>query len=243
MAKMCVRQLLAASTGLALLALIAFSGVQAGEKTRVVKAAVPPPEKAVESSKSFLSLEKTGDADKVRLINKALAEKWRANKLTPSPRCNDFDFLRRASLDIIGRIATHKEIEQYLRDPESTRRARLIDRLLKSDEYARNWANMWTVWLLTRVGANDQALGVYHEQMRNWLEKQFVKENMSFKDLVSDLLTATGKTNENGAVNYFLAHLGEPIPRGEQEKEGKATMVPITARTTRVFLGLQLQCA
>ena len=215
-------------------ALLVLSGVRAGDNPKKNN-----PKDIVATS----SPGKTTDADKVQLINKHLAEKWKANQVTPSQRCNDYEFIRRASLDIVGRIATPKEIDQYLKDPEATRRPRLIDRLLKSDDYPKNWANLWTVWLMTRVGENDAAQAVYHEQMHSWLEKQFGKEGMSYKDMAYGLLTATGKTNENGAVNYFLAHLGEPIPRAEQSKEGKATMVPITSRTTRLFLGLQLQCA
>jgi hypothetical protein len=185
----------------------------------------------------------SSDAEQVRTINARLAEKWKASKITPSARVSDHEFIRRATLDIIGRIATPKEIEQYLRDPELTRRALLIDRLLKSEEYARNWANIWTVWLMTRTGENAPGQEIYHEQMHKWLEDQFAKEAMSYKDMVSDILTASGKTNENGAVNYILAHLGEPNPPGKQTEEGKYTMVPVTWRTTRLFLGLQTQCA
>src|SRR5438128_7465206 len=52
---------------------------------------------------------KSANAEAVRLINEKLTEKWQANKLIPSPRCTDHEFIRRASLDIIGRIATPKE--------------------------------------------------------------------------------------------------------------------------------------
>src|SRR6516164_5385228 len=38
------------------------------------------------------------DADLVLKINEQLAEKWKANQLTPSPRCTDYEFIRRASL-------------------------------------------------------------------------------------------------------------------------------------------------
>jgi hypothetical protein len=179
-------------------------------------------------------------AETVRRINERLAEKWQANKLTPSVRCTDHEFIRRASLDIIGRIATPKEVSQFLKDPADVRRAWLIDRLLKSEEYAKNFANIWTVLLMTRSGATDPARSVYHEQLHDWLEKRFA-ENMSWKEIVIQLLTATGKTSkENGAVNYILAHLGEPVPAGNQE--GHFNMVPVTSRTTRLFLGIQTQC-
>ena len=60
--------------------------------------------------------------------------------------------------------------------------------------------------------------------------------------MVEKLITAKGKTNDNGAVNFVLQHLGEAVPQAEQERDGKFDMVPITSRTTRLFLGLQTQC-
>jgi hypothetical protein len=187
---------------------------------------------------------KSEDVDQVRAINDKLGAKWRAQRITPSPRASDYEFIRRVSLDLIGRIAKPDEITRFLADPPATRRALLIDRLLKSEEYAKNWANIWTVWLLTRTGANDGGEGgTHHEQMRQWLEGQFAREGMSYKELVREILTATGKSSENGAVNYILAHLGEPVPSPKQMEEGKFSMVPVTSRTTRLFLGLQTQCA
>jgi hypothetical protein len=194
-------------------------------------------------SKAQAPTAKDDDAEIERHINARVADKWKDNKLSPSGRASDYEFVRRASLDIIGRIATPKEVRAFLRDPEQARRALLIDRLLTSDEYAKNWANIWTVWLMTRTGANDPGLAEYHQQMHAWLEMQFAKSSMSFKDLVSELLTATGKTSQNQAVNFILAHLGESIPQAKQQEEGKYTMVPVTSRTVRLFLGLQIQCA
>lgn len=183
---------------------------------------------------------KSANAEQVRLINEKLAEKWQANKLKPSDRCTDHEFIRRASLDIIGRIATPKEIHQFFKDPPEVRRAWLIERLLKSEDYTKNFANIWTVLLMTRSGATDPSQSVYHEQMHDWLEKRFA-ENTSWKEIVIQLVTAAGKTSkENGAVNYILANLGEPVPRGNEE--GHFNMVPVTARTTRMFLGIQTQC-
>ena len=53
----------------------------------------------------------------------------------------------------------------------------------------------------------------------------------------------SGKNNENGAVNFFLAHLGETNPPDKRREEGQSEMVPLTSRITRVFLGTQVQCA
>jgi hypothetical protein len=178
----------------------------------------------------------------VRTINDKLRAEWEKNKITPSRHVDDHEFIRRASLDIIGRIAKPEEIQAYLKDPADVRRSRLINRLLDSDEYPRHWANLWANWLLTRSGAFGR--GMYHEQTVSWLEDMFAG-NKHYDDIVKGLLTAQGentKTN-GGAVNFILAHVGETIPPGRRAEEGQFEMVPITARITRLFLGVQIQCA
>jgi hypothetical protein len=172
----------------------------------------------------------------IALINDEIEKKWKANKIEPSERCSDYEFIRRVSLDIIGRIATKKEIDTFMADPQRERRSRLIERLLESDEYPNNLANLWTVLLLTRTGAK-----MYHDQMQLWLLEQFEKKDADWSKITAEVLTASGKTNENGAVNFVLAHLGEAIKENPAEN-GHFTMVPVTSRTTRLFLGLRTQC-
>jgi hypothetical protein len=180
-------------------------------------------------------------------INEFLSQAWKANKLQPSRRTSDHEFLRRVYIDLIGRIATAAEVREFERNPN---RAKLVKRLLYdqvkldsgreehdyADEFARNWANIWTVWLMTRTGEV-----AYRDQIRDWLTEHF-RKNGSHKEMVEQLLTATGDTDQNGAVNYILRHLGESVPDKEQEVSGYFDMVPLTARTTRLFLGMQTQC-
>jgi len=176
-------------------------------------------------------------AEQVGFINEKIEQAWKDNKLTPSDRCTDFEFIRRASLDIIGRIAKVHEIEQFLKDPPRERRSRLIERLLASEEYSANFANIWTVILMTRAGSSK----MYQDQMRDWLDYQFKDKDADWSKIATELISATGETNKNGAVNYVLAHLGENAPGGTGDA-GKYDMVPVTSRTTRIFLGLRTQC-
>jgi hypothetical protein len=180
--------------------------------------------------------------DQVGYINEAIEKGWKDNKIKPSERCSDYEFIRRASLDIIGRIATIKEIHQFMSWPERERRSRLIEHLLKSPEYSTNFANIWTVLLLTRTGVNK----VYQNQMRDWLTEKLGESSedkskgADWSKIATELLTATGRTNENQAVNFILAHMGEK--NQNQEKNGAFDMVPITSRVTRLFLGQRTQC-
>lgn len=201
--------------------------------------AQPQPKKA-EPPKTTTTLEGSDKVmEVVQLINGKLDEGWKANKLTPAKRCDDYDYIRRASLDIIGRGARPDEVMQFLKDPAETRRALLIERLLKNEEYARNWANIWANWLLTRSGVFGR--GEYREQMVLWLEDQFAR-NRPYHQIVKDLLTAQGENKKNGAVNFLLAHVGEPVPQQKRGADGQFEMVPITSRITRLFLGTATQC-
>lgn len=200
-----------------------------------------------------------GGVENVQLINDTLAKGWSDNKIVPSERASDHEFIRRASLDIIGRIAKVHEIERYFRDPAEKRRSMLVERLLGmekgpdqamyADEYAENWSRIWTTLLLTRSGTSK----MYQEQMSSWLQDQLKEQRGSSKSdeisrtpdwskIVTELLTAEGVTNENGAVTYILAHLGDPIPNDAKGANGAFDMVPVTSRTTRLFLGLRTQC-
>ncbi len=173
-----------------------------------------------------------------KFINEYFAKTWKANSLRPSDKASEFEICRRLFLDLLGRIPKPDEVRSFVNS--GSNRQALVHKLLYdkvySEEFCNHMADVWKVWLLTRTGN-----ATYHEQMKLWLEEQFAK-NASYKEMVKELVTAKGKTNDNGAVNFVLAHLGESTPRDKVKEEGNFEMVPITSRTTRLFLGLQTQC-
>lgn len=200
---------------------------------------------------------KYGGLDQINLINKAIEKGWIDNKVMPSDRCTDYEFVRRAFLDIVGRIPARKEIDRFMKDPPTRRRSMLIDRLLEStdksatgkeyrQESAENLATQWTVLLLTRSGSRK----AYQEQLQEWLASEFLgptgqsendRADPDWSKTVTRLLTATGETNKNPAVNYVLHHLGEEIKQ-DRAANGAWDMVPVTSRTTKLFLGIRTQC-
>ena len=180
-----------------------------------------------------------GSGDEIALINATLAKKWSDNKIEPAKRGNDYEFIRRASLDIIGRIAKPGEIREFMNWPAPERRSKLIEKLLKSDEYAQNFGNIFTNLLMTRT-----ATKLHHEQMQEWLAEEWGKKDADWSKITTSLLTATGRTNGDGdspAVNFILTHMGERLP-GNPVINGQWEMVPVTSRITRLFLGLRTQC-
>jgi hypothetical protein len=182
----------------------------------------------------------TDVTDEVRVINTRIRAAWDRNRVTPSRRADDYEFARRASLDIIGRIPRLDEIHIFLQDPPDRRRALLIDRLLGQKDYARHWAEVWSAWLLGRTGTFGR--GLYHDEMTAWLEDQLA-HNRPYHEMVRGLLTAEGRSTRNGAVHFILAHRGQPVPPANRAQEGQFDMVPATGRISQLFLGIQVRCA
>jgi hypothetical protein len=169
----------------------------------------------------------------VKFINEQVSAGWSDAKLKPSEPASDQEWCRRVHLDIIGRVPTVKELDDYVADSSPVKRANLVGRLLGDDyvdEYARNWADVWTTVLVGRSLDNDN---VNRSGMRQWLRRSFSK-NIPYDRFMTDLVTATGvnKAGEkgfNGATNFLS---------GKLEDNG----IQATAKTAQVFLGLQVQC-
>jgi hypothetical protein len=79
--------------------------------------------------------------------------------------------------------------------------------------------------LLIGRGANNQT---NRGQLEKWLRDSF-NRNQGHNQFTYELLTAEGDGADNGAVNFLTAHLNEGA-------------VPATSITSRLFLGLQVQC-
>jgi hypothetical protein len=232
--------------------------------------AAQEPKKADPAPKADTPAPMGGISPQTQKINEFIAKGYEAAGIKkPADRANEYEFMRRVFIDLIGRIPTVEEIYDYEQDRAANKRTRLVHRLLfdkytpkgpggkllteipslkkvpidYSAQYASNFAELWAVWLLTRSGVDE----IYREQFMMWLEENLDK-NLSYREFVTALITASGKSNENGAVHFVFRHLGDPITadmkgaRVDLEKEGKYDNVPITSRVTRMFLGIQTQC-
>ncbi|HZV06388.1 MAG TPA: DUF1549 and DUF1553 domain-containing protein [Gemmataceae bacterium] len=166
----------------------------------------------------------TREMDLTQRIDTAVDTRLRAEKATPSPRSSDAEFLRRVYLDITGHIPSAEKAAAFLDSREPNKRAKLIDELLAGEDYGKHQADIWQNLLLPRTSDNR---AVPFDKMTAWLEKRF-KDNKPWDKTVRDLLTAEGDMDANGAVVYFLAN---------------ATPDKLTDNATRMFLGVQLQCA
>src|SRR3984957_3259757 len=88
------------------------------------------------------------------LIDKAIDQQLKAEKVTLSSRSEDAEFLRRVYLDITGQIPSAEKAVAFLDSKDSDKRAKLIDELLASPEYGKHQADIWQSLMLTRTSDN-----------------------------------------------------------------------------------------
>jgi len=158
-------------------------------------------------------------------VDAMLKESWESASVKPSKPASDEEFLRRAYLDVLGRIPNIREANDFLKAKDAGKRAKLVEYLLVHPDYPKNFATQWKVILLGRKAPGRE---VDPAALTAWLRRQFA-ENRPWNQLAYDALTAKGSNKENGAVNYTLAHMMDGA-------------VNLTSLTTRVFLGQQIQC-
>jgi hypothetical protein len=168
--------------------------------------------------------EKKDSAALARELDRLINQRLQGEQVTPSGRSDDAEFLRRIYLDLTGHIPPADKVVAFLDSKEPDKRARLIDELLASSDYGKHQADVWQA-LLVKRSSDNRALQT--QPLVTWLEENF-NQNKPWDKLVSELLTASGPQDKNGAVTYFL---------------GNNTVDKINDSVAKLFLGVQLQCA
>jgi len=157
-------------------------------------------------------------------IDRLVFDKLQHLQIEPSDICSDSDFLRRATLDVAGRLPTPEESRAFLDNTSPDKRLKLIDQLLDSDEYATFWSMKWGD-LLRSNSRRVSPTGVH--RLRRWLY-DVVKTDMPLDQFARELLTATGSTQDNPAALYWKASRDE---------------IDATETTAQLFMGIRIQCA
>jgi len=184
----------------------------------------------------------SSDVEVVAYINHELQASWQEHGVKPVALATDAEWCRRTYLRLIGRIPTIEELQAFADDkgPDDKgtgKNERLVDQLLHDEKYAaefaRHWSEVWANLLLGRGLGNDPQEPASRAGLQQYLQAS-LRQNKPYDRMALELIAATGAgqpgaDNFNGAANFLLAH-------------ASADATAATARTSRVFLGVQLQC-
>ena len=123
----------------------------------------------------------------------------------PPVLCSDAVFVRRVYLDVLGTLPTAKEAREFIQDPDTkSKRRLLIDRLLARDEFAEYSAMKWGDILRIKaefpVNLWPNAAQAYHR----WVLAS-IAEDKPYDKFVREMLTASGSNFRVGPVNFYRA--------------------------------------
>ena len=174
---------------------------------------------AVNSGVAFA--ESTADGKRLsKVLNKENGELGVTVK--PVSLVDDTAYLRRVSVDLIGRIPNHGEIQEYLAWPAAERRSKLIDRLMADPRFTDRWTTFLADMLRLRSNSpgGAAALAFVHKA---------VEDDMPYDELARRFISANGKAGAVPEVAYVLGDNADPMA--------------LAGVTSQVFMGIRISCA
>jgi hypothetical protein len=167
-------------------------------------------------------------------IDSFLFTKMANDGVSPAPATNDAEFLRRLTLDLAGRIPTVDEVQQFLADENPGKRQARIEALLGSEDFIDHWTLFFGDLFQVTSGYYN-LIGIPGRSLFYQYLHDFVARDRSYRDFVTELITATGDSHRAGPANYLIRawQQGDPL---------QDTWDTLTDRITTQFLGVKTQC-
>ncbi|MEL7496708.1 MAG: DUF1553 domain-containing protein [Planctomycetota bacterium] len=157
-------------------------------------------------------------------IDQYVIKKLDQLQIPTGSQTDDLTFLRRASLDLVGRLPTQNEIEQFEANQSADKREKLIDDLLANPAFTDYWTYRIATQLRIRSQPQDKVgAKVYH----TWLKQQ-IGANESWQNISKELLLAKGNSFNVGPANFYRT-------------TGNARLQ--TEFVTESLLGVKVRCA
>jgi hypothetical protein len=159
---------------------------------------------------------------------------FQKNSITPAPRTSDWEFIRRVTLDLTGRIPKPDDVLIFVADTSSGKRARLIDDLMSKPE----WVDKWTMYFgdLYKNTSNRPSTGVNRfPQGRNafytWI-KDSLTNGKPYNQMASELIgSSSGNTYTDGEANFLVGSIVNGGPTQD-------IMDQMASDTFETFLGI-----
>jgi hypothetical protein len=158
-------------------------------------------------------------------IDRVLEAHLAAKKLKPNPPLADEQFVRRAYLDITGRIPKLTETRAFLENKARNKRALLIDQLLRSPGHNSHLFNYFAGMLRLKTRVSEYISGASYI---SWIKKS-IADNKPYDQWVREMITASGAYQTNPAAGYLMRDAGMPLDN--------------LSLTSQYFLGTDLSCA
>ena len=162
-------------------------------------------------------------------VDEFVDRKLRMAKLKPFDQVDDWTFLRRVSLDVVGVPPTPEQIKTFFADSSPTRRSKFIDRILAKDGWADHWVGYWQDVLAENPNILKPSLN-NTGPFRFWIHESFT-DNKPFDRFVTELVMMEGSKYYGGPAGFEMA------------AENDVPMAAKAQLVAQAFLGLEMKCA
>ena len=157
-------------------------------------------------------------------IDEHAIARWAQLGIFPSELCSDSEFIRRASIDLIGTLPTPERVRSFLADEAPDKRARLVDELLAQPSWADRWALVW----IDLLRPNPDRAGVKSVYVLDqWLRTSF-RINKPYDQFAREILTVSGSSHRDGPAVIY---------------RDRRTPADLTTAMSQIFMGVRLECA
>jgi hypothetical protein len=136
--------------------------------------------------------------------------------------CSDAVFVRRAYLDLTGKLPPAEEAKTFIQSTDPKKRVELVDRLLDRPAHVDYWAMKWGDILRVKaefpVKVWPNAAQAYHR----WVWES-IAQNKPYDQFARELLTSSGSNFRVGPANFYRA-IQDRTPEGIAGAVGLAMM-------------------
>jgi hypothetical protein len=165
--------------------------------------------------------EGAGLKETVAAVDRLLADHWKSLGIKPAKPVDDAELLRRATLDLCGRLPTTRELADLAADDRPDRRARLLRKLIESDESSLHLARVVDGWVQQRNAGDEAFVG--------WLRKS-LDQRRGWDEIFRAMLVGPwDKDADKGAAKFLSKRV--------------KNLDALTADSAQAFFGVDISCA
>lgn len=162
-------------------------------------------------------------------IDRFILARLKKEQVKPAPLCDDWTFMRRVSLHLIGTAPAPELVEEFMADKSTDRRASFIDRMLEHPGWADHWVGYWQDVLAENPNIINPTLN-NTGPFRWWIFESFL-DNKPFDRFATELISMEGSATFGGPAGFEMAS-GNDAPFA-----AKAHII------SQGFLALEMKCA
>ena len=172
-------------------------------------------------------------SDSSNLIDKHIFGVLQSKGVEPAGRTTDYEFIRRASLDLTGRVPTPERVTEFVGDPNPDKRATYVEELLNSPA----WIDKWTMYFGDLYRNTDQIRATNtlrraegREAFYEWIYNS-LKDAKPYNRMAFELIAAEGQNSwTQGELNWQLGNRTTGGPNQDHFDQ-------MAAATMETFLG------